>query len=991
MKKLKICLCAMLVLFSGVMFAACGEKNQDFNIESIQVVGETSFVYDGESHVFAVKYQNIDLNVTYSINDRTNFKTAENLNVVNAGSYNIYYKLSATGFNDYISSEAIPVTITPREATIIVGENNTILNSNLNNQDYIVGNKLKEYNWSTSGIVPGDRIELEIEIGNRLEGAVETQETFNKDTAEAGDVYKLHAISSGNQNYNLSFQDGKLTITDNVALVKADGTVAYYSNLQDAITEADDSVARETIKLYNDVEVAETVNFNKSIIIDGQGKYSITAANAFTGTNMFELKTNKYVDIQNVTINANRKARVIMAAAGYLELNDAIVTGGHITDNSNFAPGVFITGPASFRMVGGSITNNTLAENHELRNVYYAKNSLDLWIGANAQSNVNGVGASEMGPNGPISLTGATIGSIFVNANSYSATNAGKLVMNGGNVNTVYVEHYAGYGANFEHKAGTIASLMIATGNADGEYTQFSNPVANRVYKGGYLIEVAKEGSVYYVENLNDALVEDETNITLYKNVILGNTLNVNRSAVINGQGQYIIAASDEFNDTNLINIQTAGTILTLQDVTVDANKQARAIRTAAGKLVLNDSHVTGGQFTLEDDNFAPGVFITGAAQFEMNGGSITGNGMAEDYTAGEYKVIYSTDLWIGANAKGALVAIKGGTIGNTFVNANEYSANNPGMFTMEAGEIENVYVESYYGYNATFNYLGGEVGTVRIGSGYDAGDYLEVETPTYQTYTGGTVIVTNYEMTVMSKYLTLEEAIAAAPKDSYIVLCKDVEISSTITINKTLYIASDEERTISASETFEGREMFLVNNANAKLTLMNVIIDAKEQARVIKVTAGELVVEGATITGGKVDDSYIGGVYITHAGKFTMKDGNITGNNVGDEYATDGYLQYSADLWIGANATGALASITGGKVGSVFVNANAYSANNPGAFTLSGGEIDNIYVEYNEGHGATFTYQEGEIGKLYISTTETGTATEVNPVEGTVYKGGLI
>ena len=95
--------------------------------------------------------------------------------------------------------------------------------------------------------------------------------------------------------------------------------------------------------------------------------------------------------------------------------------------------------------------------------------------------------------------------------------------------------------------------------------------------------------------------------------------------------------------------------------------------------------------------------------------------------------------------------------------------------------------------------------------------------------------------------------------------------------------------------------------------------------------------------------------------------------------------------MWIGANANGALTAINGGTIGNVFVNANAWSANNPGSFTMNGGTVTNLYVEHDAGYGATFKYNDGTIEHLYLSNkTGNGQSIEVTPVKGVTYNGGV-
>ncbi len=196
----------------------------------------------------------------------------------------------------------------------------------------------------------------------------------------------------------------------------------------------------------------------------------------------------------------------------------------------------------------------------------------------------------------------------------------------------------------------------------------------------------------------------------------------------------------------------------------------------------------------------------------------------------------------------------------------------------------------------------------------------------------------------------------------------------------------------IYAADKFTGGSLISLETEGKTLTLGNVTLNANKQARVVYCNAGKIIVNGATITGGKApNESYIGGVYMTSASQFEMNSGSITGNEVSDAYKTDGYLQYSADLWIGANAKGAMTAINGGTVGSIFVNANEFSATNPGSFKMNNGTVENIYVEYDKGYGATFTYNGGTLKNLCISTVKgNGDKVKIDkPLPGMTYTGG--
>ena len=235
-----------------------------------------------------------------------------------------------------------------------------------------------------------------------------------------------------------------------------------------------------------------------------------------------------------------------------------------------------------------------------------------------------------------------------------------------------------------------------------------------------------------------------------------------------------------------------------------------------------------------------------------------------------------------------------------------------------------------------------------------------------------------------------LTNAIDTATDDTTITVSGTIEISAPIDIDDTITITGTDNAEIKASSEFSGGYLIGLKTADKTLTLGNIKLDAKEKARVVYCSAGSLVVDGATITGGKTASSYIGGVYMTDNSVFEMDSGSITGNKVSDRYESDGYLQYSADLWIGANVSAGLA---GGEVGNVFVNANSYSKTDPGCFIMQDGHVTNLYAEYCDTYGAQVIYGAATLDHLYLSTTEgNGDKVEITSrVIGTTYKGGVI
>ena len=241
--------------------------------------------------------------------------------------------------------------------------------------------------------------------------------------------------------------------------------------------------------------------------------------------------------------------------------------------------------------------------------------------------------------------------------------------------------------------------------------------------------------------------------------------------------------------------------------------------------------------------------------------------------------------------------------------------------------------------------------------------------------------------------YKTLADAVAAAQDGDTITLLKDAELTSTLNLAKNITIDGQGKYTIKAANSFtvgSDNKTYCVLYVSGEVTLKDVTVNGNEKCRVIFCDKGKLTIDGATITNGKAP-IFIGGVYMTSSASFEMKSGSITGNKNAKGYQNDEYLQYSSDLWIGANANGALTAINGGTIGNVFVNANAWSASNPGSFTMNGGTVTNLYVEHDANYGATFKYNDGTIEHLYLSKENgNGQSIEVTPVKGVIYNGGV-
>lgn len=242
---------------------------------------------------------------------------------------------------------------------------------------------------------------------------------------------------------------------------------------------------------------------------------------------------------------------------------------------------------------------------------------------------------------------------------------------------------------------------------------------------------------------------------------------------------------------------------------------------------------------------------------------------------------------------------------------------------------------------------------------------------------------------TSVDSYEKLVQAVANASDGDTITISGEIAIDAPLNITKSVTLTGG---SIVADDTFsvnskklEDVNLINVKSADVELTLDNITLDAKQKCLVLFANAGTVCLNNATITGGKTG-SCVAGVYMTSSAALQMTSGSITGNQAGDE----SYMHYASDLWIGANAYG---YVVDGTIGNVFVNANRYSANDPGMFSMMGGNVTNLYAEYDSPsrYGARVIYNGGTIENLYISTTTgNGDCKKVTPVVGMEYNGGV-
>lgn len=448
MKRLKVLLCALIFVCSGAVLIGCKEEVKNFDSAHI-TVGSQTVVYNGQEQYFSVGYGDEEVAVTYS-KDGVNFVEAKDLDLVNAGTYTLYYKLSATGYNDYIS-EAQTFKISEKEITVTLPTITDFV-SNAKTENALKSTILEGYTCNQEALVEGDTLNIAVNVGE-----------YEQAEVLAGEEYVISATDN-DPNYLITFVNGSYNLID-VVSVENQSAVTYYPSLLDAISNAQDG---DVIKLHANITVEEEILVNKSITIDGQNLYTIVASDEYVDRRLVAFETaEKTLTLKDITLDGNNRTRVVYINAGTLVIDGATITKGKVSDS--YIGGVYVTHGASFVMTSGSITGNSVGEAYASDG--YTQYSADLWIGANAQGELNA------------EISGGVIGSVFVNANSYSSSNKGDFTILGGTITNVYVEYCDGHGAEFVYIDGVVENLYVST-KTSGVAVEVT-PVKGTTYIGG--------------------------------------------------------------------------------------------------------------------------------------------------------------------------------------------------------------------------------------------------------------------------------------------------------------------------------------------------------------------------------------------------------------------------------------------------------------------------------------------------------------------------
>lgn len=787
MKNFKIALCALLVLCSGLVFAACGkEEVKTFDANTIELTNRSA-TYDGNSHIFTVNYPGVkNLTVTYSLSKEGVFASAANLGLVEADEYDVYYKLSAKGYADYVSSTPVEFTIEKRQYDFEFAQ-----------QEYVY-NISKTFNPSFAyrkGAVDADKENVKPVFSIYLDGA--TKQEFPIDAGQEFDAQRQAFVGKtltvelvgiegdAAKNYQLPTTHPKanLKVVNNIAVSTGEeGQFNWFSTLQEAV-DATTTTDGATLVLHANINVDKTVYLNKTLTIasetgtnrvisiskDFDARYNSNANGNEDNRDVLRSNgANKTLTLKNVTVDGANTVTCVRVDAGTLKLEEGakIVNGrkstvglevdiygsGAVDDFEKVTGGVFVTGDSTFVMNGGQILNNK--NEPTLQQGTVRDYAADLWLGSRVKA----------------TIAAGQVGNVWVNSNSSALKEEGVgLTVSGtAQIENVYVE-YDVNSAKLAVETGAVVKKVVV--NLGEELKTFENALGVETgnYIGGLGLEAVKIGEASFA-SLEDAFKNAQTGnvITLLKDATISKTLLLDKAIELtiksNSDAPCTITVGEDFEGFEILRATNAGVQLTLEDIIFDGAQKVGCIYFKDGTLNINGGAViTHGRTRVENPEEATnseklngGVYLTGTATLNMINGKIVDNQNFVSDSGAMFgngnKYENAKDLWVGSQAK---AEITGGEIGSVWVNANKFFGE--GLCKVTGGKITTAYVDYFvddddagYGAKLLLNFdpeelnisgTNGEIETIIVAGYYKKG---EEETRRYFTFnpTQGNVFV---------------------------------------------------------------------------------------------------------------------------------------------------------------------------------------------------------------------------------------------------------
>ena len=234
MKKITTFACGALLLCSGIMFVGCKEDLKVFDANQISV-GATSVVYNGKDQAFSVSYPNVETQVKYSL-DNKSFVSVDELDLEDVCEHDVYYKLSASGYEDFVGGP-INFKIIPRNISVKIP---TITEYFENRRDELqVVNSLELIYENANDLISGDKLDISLDV-----------RSYNKDSATTIGNYLIVGFDE-DENYNITIENGIYRLSDKVIVETSAGGISQYSTIESAVQYVPQNAV---IKLNTDIE-----------------------------------------------------------------------------------------------------------------------------------------------------------------------------------------------------------------------------------------------------------------------------------------------------------------------------------------------------------------------------------------------------------------------------------------------------------------------------------------------------------------------------------------------------------------------------------------------------------------------------------------------------------------------------------------------------------------------------------------------------------------
>ena len=266
--------------------------------------------------------------------------------------------------------------------------------------------------------------------------------------------------------------------------------------------------------------------------------------------------------------------------------------------------------------------------------------------------------------------------------------------------------------------------------------------------------------------------------------------------------------------------------------------------------------------------------------------------------------------------------------------------------------------------------------------------------------------------------YKTLQAACNNAADGDVVVVTRNIELDTTLNITKAITLTTEKKATIKASDNFSvsssnvfDNNMIRVRTTAADTTFTigeddpnkTLRLDGSGKCRVLLFTGPSrtfVLKSSGIITNGSSNMG--GGLYVSNGGTFNMEGGSIEGNRIDPNYVykfnptidykeTD--MKYSADVF---SSAGSVITISGGKISSIFQDAN--KTDTASVSVTTNGWVENVYIygDYRYNKFSKYIDGGGKVEHLLLASfgdngmVETISHTEViQPMSKSEYKPG--